>query len=182
MNIIMPSTPFGYSVFCDDLRQEVTGKLIYIGVYVSDMVIGHVANAGQAGVPPFPFVLPSLVIVVKYSERRNESTEPVVLKIFLPTRDDPFVTASIDVDGMRSVPTRVDSGPAEDQLVSSTIPFRLVGVPIEGEGLTRVRAYRGEDEIRLGTLPVKIASMQGAVPTTAQPSTAESNPEKWAKF
>ena len=82
---------------------------------MTDMILGHVATTGQANPTPqpFPFLLQSLVVVVRYLERRNESTEPVTIKIFLPGRDDPFVTAPIDVDGMRSVPA-VDFGPNED--------------------------------------------------------------------
>jgi hypothetical protein len=147
MKTISPNTPYGYTVFCDDLRVENTGKFIYIGVYPAEMMIWG----------PMPAQLPTLAFSITYHERRGESSDPVVFKIFMPNQEQPVITAELDVETLRSIPLG-DTSVNEDELLVSFTPVKLGQIQIESEGLIKVRAYRGDDEIRLGTLRVRTAA------------------------
>jgi hypothetical protein len=54
----MPITP-KYIVMCDEIRQEINGKFIILGVYLPDMTI-----------PQLPFVLPSLTFFIALESDR----------------------------------------------------------------------------------------------------------------
>jgi hypothetical protein len=155
MTIFVPSTPFGYTIFCDDIRQESNGKLIYLGVYQTDMTIFGT----------FPAILPTFTMMIRYNERRTDSGDPVTIKIFVPGNDQPVFQVTIDTATMRSALPRSDL-PGEDEIISTLIPVRLSPLQIETEGRIKVRAYKGDDEIRLGTLNVRIVPL----PSPTQPA------------
>ncbi len=145
MTVFQSTPPWGFTVFCDDVRLEANGKLLYIGVYPGDMVIYGI----------LPALIPSFAALVRYSEKPGESTDRVTIKVFPPGGDDPIVAIELDTVMLRSTNLSTDV-PNEEQLVSSLVPIRISPMPIEHEGRIRVRAYRGNDEIRLGTLNVRV--------------------------
>lgn len=65
---------FGYTVFCDDIRQEATGKFIFIGVYQGTMFI----NAD------FPQTLPKLSFSLHVVMKNELAKPPIKLRIFVP--------------------------------------------------------------------------------------------------
>lgn len=144
MTIYVPKTPSGHSIFCDDVRQEVSGKMIYIGVYQGELIV----------LQPPPIILPTFNIIVTYLERPREENRPVVLKVFIPGAENPIVDAAVPIDAARAMPNNAPDG--EDFLVSIRMPMRFSPLVIEAEGLIKVRAYIGDDEIRLGTLRVRV--------------------------
>ena len=50
MKIASPSTPTGSTIFCDDIRYEINGKVTLVGVYAADMVLPN----------DFPVTLPKI--------------------------------------------------------------------------------------------------------------------------
>lgn len=60
-----------FCTFCDDVRQEVSGKLIYVGVYVGEMVV-----------PAFPITIPSLQLVMNVWQSRDEDASNA-MKVFV---------------------------------------------------------------------------------------------------
>jgi hypothetical protein len=79
LSILSPQTPYGFTTFFDDLRQEVNGKYIFSGVYTGNMVF-----------PFVPIVLPMFSVMTTYREAPGESNEPVTLKIFVPGSHEPM--------------------------------------------------------------------------------------------
>ncbi len=160
MTIISAQTPYGYTTFFDDLRQETNGKLIYTGVYTGIMLV-----------PMVPFLLPSFVAMVTYRERRGESVEPVTLKLFVPGVTEAFMEMPLPVEQMRQTP--LDSAAdyqGVDRLLSMQIPLAFSPFLISAEGSIRIRAYRGGDEIRLGALHVQLARPVSPEPATHSPN------------
>ena len=45
-----------HAIFCDDVRQEVTGKMLYIGVYSGELIA-----------PGYPVLLPRFAVVAHYA-------------------------------------------------------------------------------------------------------------------
>jgi hypothetical protein len=154
MTVIIPNTPYGYTVFCDDLRQESNGKLIYVGVYMSEMII--------FGAPPM--LLPTFVAVTTYRERPGESDVPVKIKMFVPGSDDAAAELELPVAIMRSAQFSPETE-GEDRMYSVLTPIRSSPLEVRQGGLIKIRAYRGDDEIRLGALAVKFQAPPGNPPT-----------------
>lgn len=144
--ILNPSTPSGYTLFCDDIRREFNGKLTLVGTYTGMMFI-----VGEA-----PVILPRLSLLVTYQEEPGESDAAVEVRVFSPGDDD---EAPCFKQIIREAGTRPDGGESRPlagskqlQIVRSVI--EIAPFVVQQEGHVRVRAYRGADEIRLGTMMI----------------------------
>jgi|GEM_PF-907529 len=157
MAVILPATPYGYTIFCDDIRQEANGKLIYVGVYTSEMIIYGAS----------PMLLPTFVAATTYRERPGESNAPVKIKMFVPGSDDAATEFDLPVAVMRSTQFGAETE-GEDRIYSAIIPIRISPLLLHQDGLIKIRAYRGDDEIRLGALLVRFQAPPGNPPTLAQ--------------
>lgn len=138
-------TPNGHVIFCDDIRKEVGNKPSYIGIYT-----------GAINFPSeLPSQLPKFAFAIVYSERPGESTEPVTLSVFLPgdADDAPTINENIPVEQMRSQPPPPDID-FDDPVISALMHLVIAPFKVEKEGVIKVRAYRGDLEIKLGAIHV----------------------------
>jgi len=146
MKIASPSTPSGYTIFCDDIRYEVNGKVALNGVYGGDIVVAEL-----------PTTLPQLCFRIMYYERRNESDESVEVRIYTPAEDAPIVTIPIDRQILKNTPDQPKTDESEN-LITIAMNVATTSLILKEEGLLRVRAFRGDTEIRLGSLRVRKAA------------------------
>ena len=142
MRSVAPTTPYGYTIFCDDIRQEARGKFSHMGIYRGNLVVNEL----------LPFTLRQLAFVVHYFERPGESTEPVTLKIFIPGGPEPIQAELPVVEARAGAPESSTSD--SDPLIGVIAHVLIAPIELKTEDLIRVRAYRGDLEIRLGTLSV----------------------------
>ena len=165
MKSIAPITPYGYTIFCDDVRPETGGKMSYMGIYRGKLIFSK----------PLPAALPKLSLVIHYFERPDESTEPVNLHIYMPgdAEGAPRITQELPVDGARSQILEPRT-PNYDPLISLYATLAIAPFNVESEGYIRVRAYRGDLEIRLGTLTIVSALTEEPTPKEAPPTTKKS--------
>ena len=148
MSVIQRSSPGGYAMFCDEVRREDNGKFIHLGVYLEEMVITA---------PAFPVRLPRLSVVVNYYERVGESNDPVRFVVFLPGEEAP--AGEFELTKPEGPIPQPPADSAEDlgpPLFHMTIVIDIRDPVFKQEGRIRVRALRGDDEIRLGTLGVRL--------------------------
>lgn len=156
VELVDPSDVFGHTVFCDDIRQEVTGKYIYIGVYQAAMII-HV---------PFPVKLSRIAFVVSVGQRAATAVPEMSFKIFLPGDNDD--TPSIEAEVSEQSPgafteaakTNADATgiPAEGRaFLFNTANLIFDGVEIKQAGAIKVRVDLGGKRYWLGSLPVVAA-------------------------
>src|SRR5262245_47170442 len=77
----------GYTIFCDDIRQEVAGKTSYIGVYQDSLI----TNA------PFPMALPKfgISITIFDSPLKSKKFAEIPFKVFLPGEDAPALEGAM---------------------------------------------------------------------------------------
>jgi hypothetical protein len=165
MTVIAPTTPFGSVIFCDEVRHEANGKHIYIGVYVDGMYV-H---------PSFPAKVASLSVVIKYIERRGDSSNDVVLRVFFPGEEKAAFEATAlrkDVDAVQ-----LPEGPeVDDPFVQVMIVAQFRELVIKQAGWMKVRAYLGDDEIKLGTMHIRLApGPLNAMGVSVQPSSEAAN-------
>ena len=140
--IISPSLPSGHTFFCDDLRHEVTGKVTFVGVYGSAMFVGQL-----------PLTLPKLCCVVTYRES-PEATGQVSIRVLYETEgsDDRLIS-----DATYEVPAELELPPSEKFVMrEARLYVELSPLEIKTEGVLKVRAYRDEDEIRIGALKIAL--------------------------
>lgn len=142
MTIINPTLPSGYVIFCDDIRHEVTGKTTFVGAYSVVMFINGT----------LPTVLPRICLAIAYREEQD-SLEDVTIKVFFPGDEDESPTASFDLKPQADmIPPPTD----EFMMREYRLYLDLPGITLKQEGRIKVRAYRGDAEIRLGSLTVAI--------------------------
>ena len=142
--IIYPSLPSGHTIFCDDVRQEASGKQTLVGTYGTSMLVSE-----------FPAMLPQICCVISYREA-PEATGKVAIRVIHEINDDETVMAEIlyDIPEGSKPPAEME-GP----FIMRTGSFLVQISPfaIEGPGLLKVRAFRDDDEIRLGALKISHA-------------------------
>lgn len=140
--IIYPSLPGGHTVFCDDIRRELNGKITLVGTYSGSMFINGT----------LPTTLSKFCLAVSLWEEQ-ESLEPVSVKVFFPGDEPDAPSASLVMNpqaDMLPPQARNDEFPMRESMFFFEVP----GAVIREEGFIEVRAYRGDNEISLGALPV----------------------------
>jgi hypothetical protein len=143
---------YGYSIFCDDIRNEAGGKLSFIGCYNGIILI-----SGQ-----FPLVLPNLCVHVHILSPASQPFSSIAVRCYLPGDDKPFFEEPIET------PERQDQTELVVNLKTDTsaplfivAATSLIFAPLElrSSGLMRVRAVIDADqELRLGSLRIEHTS------------------------
>ncbi|MBI3439005.1 MAG: hypothetical protein HY054_10255 [Proteobacteria bacterium] len=139
----MAKEPWGYTLFCDDVREEITGKYSLIGVYRQDLIIQGT----------LPAKLSKLCLVVNYVQPANAPKLPLTLKVFLPGVETPI---SIDVD-LSQIPDQAIEDP-ENQQIKFQAVMALADLLLQEAGTIKVRVYRNDVEIKCGG--IKVYAMQ----------------------
>jgi hypothetical protein len=142
---------YGYSIFCDDIRNEAGGKLSFIGCYN-----GVIFISGQ-----FPLVLPKLCVHTHVFSPASKPFNSLVVRCYLPGDDTPFSEEAIETP-RRSEQSELVANLKTDTdaplfIVAAT---SLIFTPLElkSAGLLRVRALiDARQELRLGSLRIERA-------------------------
>ncbi|WP_298369470.1 hypothetical protein [uncultured Bradyrhizobium sp.] len=142
---------WGFSIFCDDIRQEIGGKLSVMGTYVNDMVFPRSTT--------IPLVLPKFCILVKYFEIFGAFSEDLEMRIFLPT-DPPDAPTFVQpvprnaVKDKRKAELQIEDD--QERVFSVTAPITFAPFPIEKEGFLKVRMACGAAVTNLGSLHIRL--------------------------
>jgi hypothetical protein len=150
MDTLAPPEIYGFTTFCDDIRQEVGGKFSYIGVYSGFMFVHGTC----------PITLPKFCLAITLIQRRELLVPNIGIRIFLPgeTDDD---TPSIQADfretreGIVAEQTAADVAdlPKSDiSQVAMHTKVLLAPFVLNKPGDIKVRALRQGQFIRLGVL------------------------------
>lgn len=150
--IIQPEGPGGYTIFSDDVRYEMGSKLTYVGVYGGDMIVGAEP----------PVTLSQLCVTIAYRDSPEGLAEQApYFRVVRITDDGSEELARVDCDidfvADPLPPSSHTGGPESDYKIFSElrVQARLAGFKLDGPCRIAVRAYKGEDEVRLGSLNVK---------------------------
>jgi len=141
---------FGYTIFCDDIRQEVTGKLILIGVYQGLMTVHGT----------FPVTLPRLSFSFSLSQKKELFSPNIALRIFVPgdSDDAPSIEARMveDTEGAvkKSVLSMIDSPESGSNYLTVRSNLAFENFVLTGEGLIVVRIDVNSKRYLLGSLRI----------------------------
>jgi hypothetical protein len=137
-----PETPFGYAVFCDDIRRELGNKSSLLGIYAG------VANFDA----DFPITIPKFCIAVNWVQHRDDERKPIKLRVLL--ENDQSAKEQIVIEGDIPVES-FDLAPRlspEDEIIQAMIHIALAPLVVEEPSRLKVRAMYGDEEYRLGSL------------------------------
>jgi hypothetical protein len=136
--------PVAYTVFCDDVRQEVGNKVSYMGVY-----------QGALFVQAFPLVLAKFCAAITVRYPRDSQPSSLVFKLLLQDK----VIAERSFDPSMFVLKQNDEQGVN--VVSATALFQVVPFSLEEPALLKARAYFDHHELKAGALT--ISSLQATI-------------------
>lgn len=141
--IIYPSLPSGHTIFCDDIRHETTGKVTFVGTYGAHLYIANV-----------PSVIPRICCAVTYREA-PDAVGKVVIRVIHENDDEEQVIGQIEYEiAPGDMPEPDSSEPFTMREGRFFFEFSPFTVP--GPGTLKVRAFRDDNEIRLGALAIDL--------------------------
>ncbi|WP_374284852.1 hypothetical protein [Novosphingobium sp.] len=147
----MVNNAYGVTIFCDDLRTESTGKHIYIGVYEDGMVVEE----------NFPITLPTFIFAIRLLEPIKEKGRSVNIKVIFDKDGDESVIIDSDLpDDRWNVLDRPDFDKGSE-FIGSVFIVKVSPLVIDSEGYLRVRAFRGDQVVKLGSMSIKSRSRLG---------------------
>src|SRR4051812_10402904 len=107
---------WGTTIFCEDIRAEVGGKITFVGVYPSEMQV-HV---------PFPFTMPKFGLWVRYIEAPNTFSGDGMLYVWLPGEEAPVIEVEVPIH--REEPPKqhqVDMDDVSERLLMMQMPILI---------------------------------------------------------
>jgi hypothetical protein len=146
---------YGYTIFCDDIRQEVGGKISFVGVY-SGTIFVH----GE-----FPVTLPKFAFGISLIQRRELVEPNIEVQIFLPgdAEDSPSIRGQLSEPMEGALAAQIARG--VDETATMHINLVAASLTFKEPGIMKVRAIRRGDLIRLGSIRI-----------TSQPQSSASSP------
>jgi hypothetical protein len=151
--------PVGFTIFCDDIRQEVGGKTSLIGIYNGVMLIHST----------FPATLPKFGFRIEFLEPAQLALErdfTVEFRIYLPgdEDDEPSLLAPLEPEPEQARAALENLPPPTGQRLVAHVISNLVATPfvLKEPGMIRVRAKYKDNDLRCGSLRVIPASGEEA--------------------
>ena len=140
---------YGYSIFCDDIRNEPGGKLSFIGCY----------NAVMFTSPAFPLILPKFCIHFHVFSPATQPYESVLSRCYVPGRTDPVAEEAVEVprlqDQMSLLANLPKNGGAPPYIVvAASLVFEPFEIPEPGMIHIRTLINGGPGELHVGSLTV----------------------------
>jgi hypothetical protein len=126
----------------------VTGKMTLVGTYQSQInVMGSspVVLSQLCALIDFRFTPDSLPISPKISVFRSDEAEPIFsMEGHIPANEETLFEDTLDIEG------------GSVRFHQMIVPVHLQGIEVNESFRLKVRAFVGEDEIRLGSLKVNL--------------------------
>lgn len=144
-----------FCIFCDDVRQEISGKLIYVGVYVGEMVL-----------PTLPATLSVIHIVVSLLQGKDDISNSAEIIITLPGgKELRYLLVDLAVEEL----VKKVFSDTEVLNFANNFYMTLPNLDLVQEGRLKVDVEVGGQRLRAGSLKVRaapssIASSPGTPP------------------
>lgn len=135
-----------FCTFCDDIRQEASGKLLLVGTYLGEMAF-----------PSIPAVLPRLHIIVDIVEDKSDMAQSCTIRVTPPGGDpieinSPRIFDDVEVRALRDDP--------DIENLQEKIFLTLPDLEFRQEGRLKVDVVIDGTVLRAGSLKVKSRSPQ----------------------
>ena len=137
----------GETIFCDDIRQEVNGKVTLVGCYA------NIINFAS----PAPAVLPTFAAYVMLSlpNSFNVRKVEIIVKIDYGDEVQELVKVQSEPQQEELDQARSEFGDNPDAVIRVTAPLQWVMINIKNDCLIKVRALLNDEQtVKLGALKV----------------------------
>ncbi len=144
----MKKSPYGITIFCDDFRQESSGKYIIIGGYNGLMNING----------PLPAILPTLAIVFNFNAPLGYKFEKIILEAVYEYENNEDTVLNIDLteDFKNQNQDNTSTDDYERKITSVFFPAIVSPFEVRHEGRLSTRVYLDDTMFRVGTLNIKL--------------------------
>ena len=139
----MPNLRRGTAIFCDDIRQEVGGKLSLMGVYHGEMIIGA----------PAPLALPKLGVAICIISDVDDPIKRARVSLVSPA-DAEIFAIDVPIENIRKYEGATQS------TFHAYIP--MSNVLLERDGFVAVWVETEREKISCGRMQVKFANTSEA--------------------
>jgi hypothetical protein len=140
--------PSGFAVFCDDIRQEVGGKVSLIGCYGAEMLVEDA----------FPTDIAKLGVFVRLFIPSDAIPKEIKVEVFLPQdSDEPSGQIVSDIPPLQATllaDPALTKDPSKKKKLGLSWNFHMGPLELEKAGLIRVQALLDGTRVRLGTLRI----------------------------
>ncbi len=133
---------YGYSIFCDDIRAEASGKLSFIGCYNGVMFVSDA----------FPLILPKLCVHLHILSPANQPFSSIVARCYGPGQDEPIAEEPIDApprEEQLKIAAELKGNPGVPRYIVAAASLIFEPMQLREGGLIRVRAVLDDDDIEL---------------------------------
>ena len=135
---------WGFSIFCEDIRDEIGGTSSWMGVLKGSLDV----------ISEFPVMIAKLSVVIKYYEVPGIHNEDLEFRIY--STDDVVIAGVKFEKNFREAFSKLeDEFSGEGQLISLEIPFEFSPMNFPKPGVLKVRMFDGSQEMKLGSLVVR---------------------------
>jgi hypothetical protein len=140
---------YGVTIFCDDIRHEIAGKLTLVGCYLAEMNFNS----------PAPGFLPTFAALVNIRIPMSVEFKKLTLRIIKESDgeiEELFkADANISSEEKERSGASEKDGPSAPKLATITLPVKWSPMEFSKPGLIKVRGYLDDDsEIQAGALKV----------------------------
>lgn len=148
---------YGITIFCDDIRSEITGKAMLIGVYSGEMAFSE----------PAPGVLPTFAayatLMIPLAIKIQNLAVRMVLEVDGVERElgSAATSSTDDLAPLNLMPADADEKSMFKQVI---VPFHLTGLLLEKNCMFKVRADLNGEMIQLGVLNVVFPEAPADIP------------------
>lgn len=148
----MNTEPYGTTVFCDDIRYEINGKLTLIGCYTTEMNFRG----------PFPGTLPMFAALIQLRIPEAVPFNSIKIRVIKEEGSEKNEIFETDInftddDRKEAFPGGAEND--EERVFLMTFPLQWSSFQMKESGFIRVRAYLdGDKEVRIGSLKVNFSS------------------------
>jgi hypothetical protein len=146
MNKLEAPEIIGYTVFCDDIRFEMDGKLTLVGCYHGVMII-----RGE-----FPATLPKFAVSVTFTQHKKVYEPKLRLKMSLPgdPEDEPSIVVEVEP------PPEANLLASEHPNISAKANIIFAPLVITSPGFIKVQMERQGELHLVGKIAVKTAGAE----------------------
>lgn len=152
--------PYGITIFCDDIRYEMGGKITYVGVYHQTLNI-----RGE-----LPIFLPVLYFAINLMVPSEYPAKQIAIKILKQKKNSEKEEVILDLP-----PRDLELGGEPEKYQRTVIHLNISPLHIDGDFTLKVRAYFDGKENKLGVLHVTVRSDK-SISSATTPSFASNRP------
>lgn len=143
---------YAHSIFCDDIRNEASGKLSFMGCYNGVMFVS----------PQLPVILPKLCVHFHILSPADQPYSSIVARCYAPGHNQPIAEESIDApprDDQLRLMEELKGNPGVPRYIVAAASLIFAPMEIRASGLISMRAVLDNDEheLPMGSLRVLTA-------------------------